>query len=154
MLTRPLHHLRDNLVAYLALFVALGGTSYAALTISGSQIRNHSIEAVKLNPRSIAASIKAWANVQWTVKGLVAQGSNGPVRVLSNDQGEQVIWTRQRFPGKCIASATPQFNANGEGFNGYVNTQLLSGGRSVFLRGFGPDGSHRPQAAFVMIICP
>jgi hypothetical protein len=154
MLTRPLRHLRDNLVAYLALFVALGGTSYAALTISGGQIRNHSIDAVKLDPRSIAASIKAWANVQWTAKGLVAQGSNSPVRVLADDQGEQVTWTRQRFSAKCIASATPQFNANGEGFNGYVNAQLLSGGRSVFLRGFGPDGSHRAQAAFLMIVCP
>jgi hypothetical protein len=154
MLTRPLHHLRDNLVAYLALFVALGGTSYAALTISGAQIRNHSIDAVKLNPRSIAASVRAWANVQWNVKGLVAQGSSGPARVIANDQGEQVIWTRQRFSGKCIVSATPQFNANGEGFDGSVNAQLLSGGRSVFLRGFGPDGARRPQAAFVMIVCP
>ncbi len=63
-MTRLLAHARQNFVAYLALFVALGGTSYAALTINGSQIRNRSIDAVKLNPQSIAASVKAWAIVQ------------------------------------------------------------------------------------------
>jgi hypothetical protein len=156
MLTRPLHHLRDNLVAYLALFVALGGTSYAALTISGSQIRNHSIEAVKLNPRSIAASIKAWANVQWTVKGLVAQGSNGPVRVIATDQGEGVIWTQQRFSQNCIVSATPQYNQNvsTQRHVGTLTANFTPRDRSVFLNGLAPDGSPRPQAAFVMIICP
>ena len=32
-MTRILNHVRDNLVAYIALFVALGGTSYAAFSL-------------------------------------------------------------------------------------------------------------------------
>ena len=50
-----LTHLRGNVVAYIALFIALGGTSYAAFSLpAGSvgdrQIQNHAIGAAKLNP--------------------------------------------------------------------------------------------------------
>ncbi|HWT95729.1 MAG TPA: hypothetical protein VN238_22205, partial [Solirubrobacteraceae bacterium] len=38
-----LKHLRSNLVAYLALFVALGGTSYAAVTVTGSQVKDSTL---------------------------------------------------------------------------------------------------------------
>jgi len=159
MSARALKHLRSNVVAYLALFVALGGTSYAAITISGSQLGNHSVDAVKLNPHSIAASIKAWANVQFRFGGgLIVQGSNSPVRVITDTNSEEVIWTRQRFSAKCIVSATPQFNL-GPG-NAFVTVQLNAQGRSrafnsVFVNGTGPNGSvQQPQAAFVMVICP
>jgi hypothetical protein len=42
---RLLVHIRRNAVAYVALFVALGGTSYAAFDIP-----NHSIDPVKFDP--------------------------------------------------------------------------------------------------------
>ena len=54
-MTRVLNHLRSNVVAYLALFVALGGTSYAAISLpAGSvgnrQLKNHSISPIKFEP--------------------------------------------------------------------------------------------------------
>ena len=42
-----------NVMSTLALFVALGGSSYAALTISGSSIENRSISAKKIKRNSI-----------------------------------------------------------------------------------------------------
>jgi hypothetical protein len=42
-----------NVMSTLAVFVALGGSSYAAVTISGSNIKNRSIPAKKLKPNSI-----------------------------------------------------------------------------------------------------
>ena len=42
-----------NVMSTLALFVALGGSSYAALTISGSSIENRSIPAKKIKRNSI-----------------------------------------------------------------------------------------------------
>ena len=59
-------HLRKNVVAYVALFVALGGTSYAAVSLpAGSvgnrQLKNHSITPIKLDPGSIAGYVRDWA---------------------------------------------------------------------------------------------
>ena len=48
-----------NVVALLALFVALGGTSWAALRISGSQIKNRSVSGSKLKRNTLGgATIK------------------------------------------------------------------------------------------------
>ena len=51
---KTLTFIRHNAIALLALFVALGGTSYAAIGIS-----NHSIEPVQLNPRDIGGGMCA-----------------------------------------------------------------------------------------------
>ena len=55
MMNRVVQHIRSNVVAYVALFVALGGTSYAALklpanSVGTKQIKNHSITPIKLDP--------------------------------------------------------------------------------------------------------
>jgi hypothetical protein len=44
-----------NMMSTLAVFIALGGSSYAALTISGTSIKNRSIPAKKLKRNSITA---------------------------------------------------------------------------------------------------
>ena len=66
---RLISHLRSNLVGWIALFVALGGTGYAAIgiprnSVGSAQLRNHSITPVKLNPKSIGGSVRAWAIVE------------------------------------------------------------------------------------------
>ena len=51
-----LRHLQRHFVGYLALFVALGGTSFAAATlINGSQIKPHTISENRLTNGAIAA---------------------------------------------------------------------------------------------------
>jgi hypothetical protein len=40
------HHLRSNLVAYLALFVAIGGTAYAGTQITSAEIKNGTIREI------------------------------------------------------------------------------------------------------------
>ncbi len=55
MLTRLLHLIRHNVIALLALFVALGGTSYAALNLpAGSvgtrQLKNRSVTRSQARP--------------------------------------------------------------------------------------------------------
>ena len=67
-MTRVLNHLRSNVVAYLALFVALGGTSYAAISLpAGSvgnrQLKNHSISPIKFERGSIAGYVRDWAEI-------------------------------------------------------------------------------------------
>ena len=67
MRTTARHLLRlaqRNAIALTALFVALAGSSYAAVTINGSQIQNRTINPSKLNPHLIAGNVRAWAIVQ------------------------------------------------------------------------------------------
>lgn len=91
---RALNHLQSNVVAYLALFVALGGTSYAAVSLPANsvgnrQIRNHSIDPVKLNPKTIAGSVRAWASVNGQGK-IVA--SSGGARIVASVVADQLTW--------------------------------------------------------------
>jgi hypothetical protein len=46
-------HLQHNVVAYLALFVALGGSSYAAITVGTDQIRNNSVRSADLRDNDV-----------------------------------------------------------------------------------------------------
>jgi len=152
---RIARYLRRNAIALLALFVALGGTSYAALTISGRQIRNRSIDAVKLNPRSISGSIKAWVNVEQTAGGLRVAGSSSPVRLEPSTDGEDIFWRRQRFSARCGALVTPQYGL-AVGPTGYVTSVPGLEGRSPRLGiiGHAASGPDRPQPVFVAIVCP
>jgi hypothetical protein len=84
MFTATARHLKNNLIAYLALFVALGGTSYAAINLPANsvgtrQLRNHSVTPVKLG------RIRAY------VWGWVIVGPNGSV-LASQPRGARVSW--------------------------------------------------------------
>ncbi len=78
----PLHiHIRHNLVAYLALFVALGGTSYAAIrlpanSVGAKQIKKNAVRSPDVkNSSLLAADFKA-GQLPAGPKG--AQGIAGP----------------------------------------------------------------------------
>lgn len=67
-MSRVLGHIRSNAIAYLALFVALGGTSYAAMRLpAGSvgtrQLKNHSVTPIKLDRGSIAGYVRDYAEI-------------------------------------------------------------------------------------------
>ena len=76
-MTRILSHLKSNAIAYLALFIALGGTSYAAISLPANsvgtrQIRNGAVTIKKVANGSItpaklddiSGSIAMWARVR------------------------------------------------------------------------------------------
>ena len=79
-----LRHVRSNAVAYVALFVALGGTGYAALhlpanSVGNRQIQNGAITPVKIDRHLITGSVRAWAEV--SASGKVLAGEGGPKAV-------------------------------------------------------------------------
>lgn len=90
-MNRLLNHMRTNVVAYLALFVALGGSSYAAF-----ELPNHSIDPVKLDPHSIGGYVRAWASVN----------SNG--RVTASGGGVRVLVDSGVAPGHYIVDWSPR----------------------------------------------
>ena len=150
---KTLIFIRDNAIALAALFVALGGTSYAALTINGSQIRNRTIDAIKLNPQTISASIRSWAIVYAGTNTASASASSSRVRVSVTGTGELITWSRRRFARNCMVSATPHITVSSGPYSS-VSAQFDPSHGSVLLYGFGPDKPGRPASAYVMIVCP
>ena len=75
----PLHHLRRNAVAYLALFVALGGTSFAAATvITGKNVKDSSLTGADVKKGSLTGSdVKNESLAPADFSGSV-QGATGP----------------------------------------------------------------------------
>ena len=153
-MNRIISHLRDNAVAYLALFVALGGSSYAALVLPANsvgtrQIRNHSITPIKLDPNKIGASVRAWAVIQ---DGTRVVASRPRARVVSWDPtfaAGVVSW------GSAVSkSCFPLTSGSGE----LVQAAVLAGAH-----GFGQvhfdlsNGSGQPEAGpltVIAVLCP
>lgn len=88
MTRRLIQHVRANAIAYLALFVALAGTSYAveslpANSVGARQIRNHSITPDKLAPSRLAGAVRAWAKV--AANGRLITGEGKPTVQLQRN---------------------------------------------------------------------
>jgi hypothetical protein len=158
MLTRSLHHIRDNAVAYLALFVALGGTSYAALSlpagsVGGKQLRNHSIDPVKFNPRYINGSVRAWAEVN--ANGRVIAGRGQPrvtVRRGSGAQGTYLVRWRISASRNCLALGGVMPLSVGSGFADTVLEAAKPPG-AVFVVTYNAQGQQLPEPFYTALIC-
>ncbi len=117
-MTRLLHHVRHNAVAYLALFVALGGSSYAALSlpknsVGARQIRKHSITPSKFNPKFTAGTVRGWAEVQ---DGKIFDGGGRPQLVTNGEPSGRVGLTwRTAVSSNCAAFATVATQGLGAG---------------------------------------
>lgn len=100
-------HIRRNAVAYLALFIALGGTSYAAIRVS-----NHSLTPVKLSPRYFGGYLRGWASV--AADGHVGKSSDRPkVEMQSGLSGEYLISWPTKPISSCTAAANVVVGASG-----------------------------------------
>lgn len=77
-------HVRSQAVAYAALFVALGGTSYAAVSVSGADVQDGSLTAADIQRGSLTGaviergSIPASALDEAAAQRLAAKGARGP----------------------------------------------------------------------------
>ncbi len=159
MLTRLLHLIRHNVIALIALFVALGGTSYAALnlpanSVGARQLKNRSVSAAKLNPSTVSASIRAWASLTWA-GGWRVRASSRDIRVSSIALGEVVQWHHTRFARNCMASVTPTLNFGGPfRGEGSVVTSFEPQAGDLTIFGLAPNGAPQQQSVNVLIVCP
>jgi hypothetical protein len=127
--------IRHNAIALLALFVALGGTSYAAFTlprnsVGARQIRNHAITPGKLNAHAIGAYVLFWAQID-AHGNVIASRPSGARTTTWNDNpdlgllGGPVTWGRA-IPRQCFALATAAALPVGVA-PAYTGVQMVSG---------------------------
>ena len=167
-MTNVLAYLRQHVLAALALvcsLLSLGGASYAAFSLpAGSvgarQLQNHAITPVKLNPTSVAASVRAWANLTWA-GGWRVQASSRDIRVTTVAVGELVTWRHTRFASNCMSSVTPQRNfgpgagRDRDAATGTVSTSFDPRGGQLQIDGISADARTRQaQAVTILIVCP
>jgi hypothetical protein len=161
-------HVRSNGIAYLALFIALGGTSYAAVRLApGSvgtvQLRNGAVTAKKiatgavtpskLNSKGIGGAIRHWAQIN--ADGTVAS-SSGRARVIGAPaHGGYVISWGDTFSHACAAIATPLGPAALVGEpSGYADAHIAGAHpTSVWLDTYNAAGQPSPAAFSVAVIC-
>src|SRR5947209_213213 len=154
-MNRIVSHLRGNAVAYLALFVALGGTSYAAVALPANsvgtkQIRNHSITPIKLDPKRIGASVRAWAVIQ---NGTKVIASRPKARVVSWDPtfaAGVVSW------GPAVSKSCFPLASGGADF---VQVSLIARPRrtaAAHFQAYTNQGQfdHAPPAITLAVFCP
>ena len=133
MLSHVVGHLRRNIVGYAALFVALGGTSYAAATlapgsvttrtlangaVTNSKLARNSVGTADLRDRSLtAADFKAGVLAQAAQGGAGANGASGadgksgaagpagPAGPAGKDGSASVVMTARQNGGSVTAPA-------------------------------------------------
>ena len=109
--------LRSQAIGVIALFVALGGTGYAAINIPASSIGTRqlhnaavtnkkladgSITTAKLNGHSIAGSVVFWARID---QGGQVVSSSEPARTTGWASGHGAVIFRAQISSKCFALA-------------------------------------------------
>jgi hypothetical protein len=153
-MTRILNHLKGNVVGYVALFIALGGTSYAAVRLPAGSVgakqlkngavgykqlakqgvgtralKNHAITPQKLGTGSIAGYMRAYAQI----------GGDGTI-LSSRPRAKVIAWRPTGpYPGGLIQWKQPVSSscfvlATTTGLSGtvsYASAQLAPGAARV-----------------------
>ena len=113
-----LHHLRRNAVAYLALFVALGGTSFAAATvITGKDVKNSSLTGADVKNSSLTGG---------DVKNSSLTGSDIRAEAINSDDVANGSLLAQDF-GAGQIPAGPQGPKGDPGANGQAGAPGADG---------------------------
>ncbi|MGI8428221.1 MAG: hypothetical protein ACR2OB_02720 [Solirubrobacteraceae bacterium] len=164
-MNRLLAHARSNVIGYLALFVALGGTSYAAVnlpagSVGNRQVRNHSITPIKFDRSTIGGYVRYWAKID-SAGEITASRPRAHLVGWSDQPGDAfpgglVSWGRA-VPPRCFAlatTATLQPPTPGGSVASYATVEIYSAGNKN-----GPDVGAKvllsaPQVAVnVAVIC-
>jgi hypothetical protein len=104
----------SNVVALMALFVALGGTSYAATRIGSKQIKNNSVRSVDIKNRTIKSKDLARGVIGATLQSTAAQASRdaGPTGVGASQNYTPVATLGGLEPGAYVLFAKINQSSN------------------------------------------
>ena len=167
-MTRVLAHVRSQAVAYLALFVALGGTSYAAFSlpansvgtkqlrngaVTSKKIANGSVTPAKLDSHTLGGSIRHWARVSQT--GHVLGGSRGAQASVAG--AEYTVTWGTEFSSRCgvfvspaaVPGIAPIADSTGVGIN---DPGSRKGKTLVYIWTYS-NGNPTPAPFYIAVVC-
>jgi hypothetical protein len=149
---RPIHHLRRNAVAYVALSVALGGTSYAAVklpknSVGASQIKTNAVTSSEVKNGSLLAKDFKSGQLPKGAKGdkgdTGAKGATGAqgIQGIPGPDLERVAAQRDGAGGGTNLTAAGQTQVNSVTINAPTAGTLLISGHA-FVNNNGAAGSY------------
>jgi hypothetical protein len=155
---RPIQHIRSNAVGYLALFVALGGTSYAAISIPKNsvgtpQLRNGAVTAKKLNARSIPGYVAFWARID-SAGHVLASSAPATTGGWSGGIGLGNITFHGALPRNCFAIANIGHSGGFGSRVSFVDSGSLRGSTTLQIAMLNENGLAGPEPVNVAEICP
>lgn len=165
---KTLTFIRHNAIALTALFVALGGTSYAAFSlpagsvgskqlrngaVTAKKIANGSITPSKLDARTLGGSIRHWARVSQT--GQVLSGSRGAHASLAG--AEYTVSWGTEFSSRCgvlispaaVPGTAPIADSTGVG----INDPGPGKGKTLVYVWTYNSGSPTPAPFYIAVVC-
>jgi hypothetical protein len=161
-------HVRRNAVAYVALFVALGGTSYAAIrlpagSVNNRVIANRTITPGKLNTsaaHSFGGYVRDWASV--SAAGQVVASNRRAVN-LSADAGAGaygIAWVTGKAGHstdpiqRCVPEVTAQESlAISPPIPGAFATAAIDRSGAVGVATYNASGVETPEPFYVVVVC-
>ena len=167
-MTRVLNHVRNNVVGYVALFVALGGSSYAAINlprgsvgtkqlrngaVTSKKIANGAITPAKLDPGTLGGSVRHWARISQS--GRVLSGSRGAHASLAG--AEYTVTWGSEFSSRCavlispaaVPGVAPIADSTGVGIN---DPGPRKGKTLVYVWTYN-NGNPTPAPFYVAVVC-
>jgi hypothetical protein len=157
-MARIVSHLKNNVVAWAALFIALGGTGYAAVSlpagsVGSKQLRNGAVTPAKLDGKNISGSIAMWAQIRAGGQ-LTASSPKATVTPFGVPGLERVTWKRS-VSSRCFATAnvtnvapiTAQASAS-------VSGPYKHNGTTGFVISTFNATTPTPEPVNVVVICP
>jgi hypothetical protein len=104
----------SNVIALCALFVALGGTSYAVSKIGSKQIKNNSVRSVDIKNRTIKSKDIARGVIGATLQATAAQATrdSGPTNVGASQSFTPVATLGGLEPGAYVLFAKVNQSSN------------------------------------------
>jgi hypothetical protein len=148
-----LSFIRHNTIALIALFLALGGTSYAALnlpagSVGTTQLKDHSVTPSKLDPTP-GGYIRYWAEIN--ADGYVFASRPHATNLYGRPVTAAMVTWHKPIPKDCFSVANPA-PAGATGPATPVVAQIYQGTRRTPT--FVLLGTASIEPVDVLVICP